>query len=219
MKNQDIYNNLPNNTKVLAIIDALEEMYPDAGCELNYDSVFHLLLAVVLSAQTTDVSVNKVTPILFERYKNPEELAAANQSDIEEIIHNIGLYKNKSKNIIALSQKLVEEYGGRVPGEMNELVKLPGVGRKTANVVLSEAFGEQRIAVDTHVFRVSNRLGLASADDVLTTEKQLMEVLPNDKWTRVHHLLIFHGRRCCTAKKPDCANCRLKDFCPAIDNI
>lgn len=219
MKKQENLNTLQKNVDVKETISVLEEMYPDAGCELNYDSVFHLLLAVVLSAQTTDVSVNKVTPILFEKYETPNDLANANQADVEKIIHNIGLYKNKSKNIIALSKKLVDEYNSIVPDKMEELVKLPGVGRKTANVVLSEAFGKQRIAVDTHVFRVSNRLGLANSSDVLSTEKELMEVLPQEKWTKVHHLLIFHGRRCCTAKKPQCDNCKLKDLCHAIDKV
>ncbi len=209
--------NCNNEERVNKIIEGLEEMYPDAGCELQYDSIFHLLVAVVLSAQTTDASVNTVTPVLFEKYPEPEDLAAADPETVEDIIRRIGLYKNKTKNIIALSKALVEEYDSEVPESFNELVKLPGVGRKTANVVLAEAFGEQRIAVDTHVFRVANRIGLTDEKDVLATEKALMKVLPEDRWSRVHHLLIFHGRRCCTAKKPNCDVCVIREYCGAID--
>lgn len=209
--------NCDNEERVNKIIEGLEEMYPDAGCELQYDSIFHLLVAVVLSAQTTDASVNTVTPVLFEKYPEPEDLAAADPETVEDIIRRIGLYKNKTKNIIALSKALVEEYDSEVPESFNELVKLPGVGRKTANVVLAEAFGEQRIAVDTHVFRVANRIGLTDEKDVLATEKALMKVLPEDRWSRVHHLLIFHGRRCCTAKKPNCDVCVIREYCGAID--
>lgn len=204
---------LLSTDKIHMVLDKLEHAYPDAGCALDYDSVFHLLVAVVLSAQTTDVSVNKVTPELFRRFPEAKDLAAAELSEIEDIIRAIGLYKNKSRNIKALSTALIEEYEGKVPSDYDKLVKLPGVGRKTANVVLAEAFGAQRIAVDTHVFRVSNRIGLANDKDVLSTEKTLMSVLPEDKWTRAHHLLIFHGRRCCTARKPNCINCPLADLC------
>lgn len=203
---------------IVKVLDRLEEMYPDAGCALDHTDEFTLLVAVALSAQTTDVSVNKVTPRLFEKYPGPAELAAASQSDVEEIIRHIGLYKNKSANIIAMARSICENYGGKVPGSFDELIKLPGVGRKTANVVLAEAFGVQKIAVDTHVFRVSNRIGFVSESDVLRTEISLMEVLPEDRWTRAHHLLIFHGRRCCTAKKPDCQSCGIKEFCVSIDN-
>lgn len=209
--------NCNNEERVNKIIEGLEEMYPDAGCELQYDSIFHLLVAVVLSAQTTDASVNTVTPVLFEKYQEPEDLAAADPETVEDIIRRIGLYKNKTKNIMALSKALIEEYDSEVPESFNELVKLPGVGRKTANVVLAEAFGEQRIAVDTHVFRVANRIGLTDEKDVLATEKALMKVLPKDRWSRVHHLLIFHGRRCCTAKKPNCDVCVIREYCGAID--
>lgn len=205
--------------QVIEVIDRLEEAYPDAKCALDYDSVFHLVLAVVLSAQTTDVSVNKITPELFSKYPEPADLAAADQKDVEAIIKTIGLYKNKTKNIIALAKALVEDYDSVVPGDFTELQKLPGIGRKTANVVISEAFGGQRIAVDTHVFRVSNRIGLVKEKDVLNTEKALMKVLPEDRWTRTHHLLIFHGRRCCTARNPKCDMCVLgEDLCVSIAN-
>lgn len=207
-----------DNLKTLEIINLLEKMHPEAKCALDHRNNFELLIAVVLSAQTTDVSVNKVTPALFEKYSDPGLLAKADVSDVENYIRTIGLYKNKSKNIINLSKALVEEFDGKVPGTFDDLVKLPGVGRKTANVVLAEAFGEQRIAVDTHVFRVSNRIGLADSGDVLETENDLMNILPDDKWTRAHHLLIFHGRRCCSAKKPDCQNCPIGHICLELNS-
>ena len=203
----------PTKDNVNEMLDLLSAKYPQAGCALDFDNVFHLLIAVVLSAQTTDRSVNKVTPALFAKYPGPEELAAADQEDVIECIRTIGMYRTKSKNIIALAAKLVAEFDGQVPGEFDKLVSLPGVGRKTANVVLAEGFGEQHIAVDTHVFRVSNRIGLASEKDVLKTELSLMKVLPEDKWTLAHHLLIFHGRNCCTARKPVCEECPISHLC------
>lgn len=202
-----------NETEINKVLDLLEEAYPDASCALDYDTTYHLLIAVVLSAQTTDVAVNKITPALFAKYPNPEDLAKAELSDVEEHIKRIGLYKNKARNIVSLAKMLVEEYESEVPGDFDELVKLPGVGRKTANVMLAECFGEQRIAVDTHVFRVANKIGLAKGKDPLDTEKSLMANLPHNRWTRAHHLLIFHGRRCCTAKKPNCSECPLRDIC------
>lgn len=202
-----------NSKDILKALVILEEMHPEAMCALDHGSDFDLLIAVVLSAQTTDVSVNKVTPALFEKYPTPQALAKADQADVMEIIKTIGLYKNKSANIIKLAQKLVEDYGGEVPADFDELVKLPGVGRKTANVVLAEAFGVPRIAVDTHVFRVSNRIGITDGKDVTETEDQLMERLPQETWIRAHHLIIFHGRKVCHARKPDCDNCGLKDIC------
>ncbi|MBE6041183.1 MAG: endonuclease III [Clostridiales bacterium] len=198
---------------IASIIEDLKKMHPEAACALDHRSLFELVVAVVLSAQTTDVSVNKVTPVLFERYPDPEALAAADRSEVEDIIRTIGLYKNKAANIIKLAQKLNEDYGGEVPGNFDDLVSLPGVGRKTANVVLAEGFKVPRIAVDTHVFRVSNRIGLAEADDVNETEKQLMESIPEHLWILAHHLLIFHGRKCCKARKPECNNCLLNDKC------
>ena len=195
------------------ILNELEIMHPEAACALDFGTRFQLLSAVMLSAQTTDVSVNKVTPVLFAKYPTAEAMAEADPLDVQEIIKTIGLYKNKSKNIVALSKMLVAEYGGEVPGRFDDLVRLPGVGRKTANVVLAEGFGEARIAVDTHVFRVSNRIGLTCARDPEGVEKGLMERLPEDQWSRTHHLLIFHGRKVCHARKPDCENCLLKDCC------
>ena len=195
------------------VINKLEMMHPEAACALNHRSRFELLVAVVLSAQTTDVSVNKVTPALFERYPDPESLAAADPADVAEIIKTIGLYKNKSQNIVKLAGKLIEEYDGEVPGDFDKLTALPGVGRKTANVILAEAFGEPAIAVDTHVFRVANRIGLTDAKDPNNTEDQLKKRLLKEQWIRAHHLLIFHGRKVCHARKPDCASCALNDIC------
>ena len=199
--------------KVNEILDLLEKEYPDAECALDYGSVFHLLLAVVLSAQTTDVSVNKVTPELFKKYETPKQLAQADEKEVAEIIRTIGMYRTKSKNIINLAKMLVEKYDGIVPESDEELVKLPGVGRKTANVVMAVGFGHQRIAVDTHVFRVSNRIGLVNESDVLKTELALMKTIPENRWTKTHHSLIFHGRRCCTARNPKCDECVIKDLC------
>lgn len=199
--------------KLPEILNELEIMHPEAACALDFGTRFQLLSAVMLSAQTTDVSVNKVTPVLFAKYPTAEAMAEADPLDVQEIIKTIGLYKNKSKNIVALSKMLVAEYGGEVPGRFDDLVRLPGVGRKTANVVLAEGFGEARIAVDTHVFRVSNRIGLTCARDPEGVEKGLMERLPEDQWSRTHHLLIFHGRKVCHARKPDCENCLLRDCC------
>lgn len=202
-----------NTAQVNEILDKLEWQYPDADCALDYDSVFHLLISVVLSAQTTDKSVNIVTKDLFAAYPDAYALAEARQEDVMEMIKRIGMYKTKSKNIIALAKMLAEQYGGEVPEDYDSLVALPGVGRKTANVVLAVGFGHQRIAVDTHVFRVSNRIGLVEEKDVLKTELALMETLPETRWSRSHHSLIFHGRNCCHARKPDCENCVIGYIC------
>jgi endonuclease-3 len=195
------------------IIDILEETYPDAHCELVHESAFELLIATVLSAQTTDKKVNQVTEKLFKKYNTPEDFAKLHPEELEKEIREIGLYKNKAKNIIALSNMLIEEYNSQVPGTMEELIKLPGVGRKTANVVLSNAFGVPAIAVDTHVFRVSNKIGLAKAKDVTETEEQLMKNIPEERWSKAHHLLIFHGRRTCAARKPNCSECTVNAYC------
>ena len=198
---------------VLTILKLLDRIYPNAGCALNYQTPFQLLIAVVLSAQTTDKSVNNVTPLLFEKYPDPSSLAAADQDDVAECIRRIGMYKTKSRNIISLSAKLVSDYGSEVPDDYESLVSLPGVGRKTANVVLAEAFGHQRIAVDTHVFRVSNRIGFTSEMDVLRTEMELMRTIPEEMWSHSHHLLIFHGRNLCQARNPHCSECAVSPYC------
>lgn len=201
------------------MLDLLESEYPEAECALNHGNVFELIVAVALSAQTTDVSVNKVTPILFAKYKNPEELAKANPIEVAEILKSIGMYKTKSKNIVNLAKQLVDEFDGVVPSTYDELIKLPGVGRKTANVVLSVGFLQQRIAVDTHVFRVSNRIGIVKEKDVLKTELALMEAIDESRWSRTHHSLIFHGRNCCQARKPKCETCVIKELCEEGRNI
>lgn len=202
--------------RVNIVLDLLEAEYPEAECALNHKNVYELLVAVALSAQTTDVSVNKITPALFEKYPTPFELAKADEKDVIEIIKTIGMYKTKSKNIINMAKMLVENYNGQVPENDDELTKLPGVGRKTANVVMSVGFGHQRIAVDTHVFRVANRIGIVDEKDVLNTELALMKRVPKDRWSKTHHSLIFHGRRCCTARNPNCDQCVLKDMCKKI---
>lgn len=195
------------------LIGDLLKAYPDAKCALDYDNGYHLLVAVVLSAQATDVSVNKVTPKLFEAAPDPESMLRLGHAKLEEYIRSIGLYKNKAKNILALSKELIERFDGVVPDSFEELISLPGVGRKTANVVLAELFGQQTIAVDTHVFRLANRTGLAQADDVLDTELQLQKAIPNELWTKMHHALIWHGRLVCKAKNPDCQNCVINSSC------
>lgn len=199
------------------ILDVLENTYPDAQCELIHENPFQLLIATVLSAQTTDKKVNQVTEKLFKKYNTPQAFAALEQQKLEEEIREIGLYKNKAKNIIALCRMLIDEYNGEVPKTMEELIKLPGVGRKTANVVLSNAFGVPAIAVDTHVFRVSNRIGIAESKDVEGTEEQLMKSIPKKRWSKAHHLLIFHGRRTCAARKPKCESCPLAPRCKYLN--
>ncbi|MBQ0079051.1 MAG: endonuclease III [Eubacterium sp.] len=205
-----------NSQQINDVIDRLRAAYPDAGCALNHENVYQLVIAVTLSAQTTDKSVNQVTPALFEKFPTPEALAAADQDDVIECIRSIGMYKTKSRNIIALAKKLNEDFDGVVPHDYDKLVSLPGVGRKTANVVLAEGFGEQRIPVDTHVFRVTNRIGLVSEKDVLKTELALMKVLPENRWTETHHTFIFHGRNCCTARSPKCSGCPISNLCKKV---
>ncbi len=195
------------------IYQTLGEMFPNAHCELNYNNLFELLIAVSLSSQTTDKNVNKVTPELFSKYPTTFELSQAKQEDVLEIIKTLGLANNKSKNIIALSKKLVEEKNGVVPCDYDYLVTLPGVGRKTTNVVLCEGFKVPRIAVDTHVLRVANRLGIISTDNPLKVEEKLMEIYPKEYWYNVHHRLLFFGRYYCKAKNPQCDNCPFSDDC------
>ena len=196
------------------IIENLNRLYPDAQCELNHKDSFELLIAVVLSAQTTDVSVNRVTPALFEKYPDAISLSEASEEDVMRLIHSIGLYKNKSRNIINLAKELVKRFDGEVPSKREELESLPGVGRKTANVVLSNCFDYPAFAVDTHVSRVSKRLMIARKDDdVLTIEKKLMKFFPRNCWSRLHHQFIFFGRYKCKAKNPECTDCPFRDSC------
>lgn len=196
------------------LIDALDETYPDASCELVFSNSFECLIAVSLSAQTTDASVNKVTPALFASFPTPFDLAKAPQAEVEDIIHSLGLYRTKAKNIINLSKALAERFGGEVPNSKKELTTLPGVGIKTANVVLAECYRVPAIAVDTHVTRVSKRLGLAKeTDSPEEIEKKLERRFPKEKWIRLHHQLIHHGRRICHAQSPACDICPLRDQC------
>ena len=192
---------------VMAVLEELEELYPQAGAELNFTNPFETVVATVLAAQCTDKRVNMVTARLFPRYPDAKAMAQLTPEELEPIIQECGLYHNKARSIVELSRMLVEKYDGRVPDTMEELVALPGVGRKTANVVLANAFGQPAFAVDTHVFRVSNRIGLAHASNVQETERQLMAAVPRERWSHTHHLLIWHGRRCCAARKPACERC------------
>ncbi|MDD6796336.1 MAG: endonuclease III [Clostridiaceae bacterium] len=199
--------------KTKKILEVLKETYPDAKCELNYETPFQLLVATILSAQTTDKKVNEITETLFRDYPDLDSFLTLSNDELEERIRQIGLYKNKSKNLILMCRQLKEKFNGEVPDNMEGITSLAGAGRKTANVVLSNAFGVPSIAVDTHVFRVSNRLGLANSDNVLEVEKQLQKELPKREWSLAHHLLIFHGRRCCIARKPKCEICPVEHLC------
>ena len=191
----------------------LEEHYFDAKPALEYTNEFELLVAVVLSAQCTDERVNIVTKRLFPELNHPAKMLAIGVTKLETLIKDCGLYKSKAKNLIATCQILVDQYHGEVPREFDQLVELPGVGRKTANVVVSVLFGTPAIAVDTHVFRVSNRIGLVKTDTPEKTEFELMKVLPKKRWSKAHHLIIFHGRRICKARKPECNICPLVEYC------
>jgi endonuclease-3 len=199
------------------ILATLENLYGNEQCGLDFESPFELLIATILSAQCTDIRVNIVTKELFLFYNTPEAILGLGEEKLLRIIKTCGLSKTKAKNIMLTCYRLLNEYNGKVPDKLEELISLPGVGRKTANVVLSNAFSVPAIAVDTHVFRVSRRIGLAEGETVLEVEKELMEKIPQNKWSQAHHWLIWHGRKCCTARKPDCQNCKLRTFC-AFEN-
>jgi len=200
--------------KVKKIIEILEKEYPEAKTALKFNSPFQLLIATILSAQTTDERVNKVTPELFSKFKTPSDFASAPTEEIMEKIKSINFYKNKARNIKKLSEVLVSKYKGKVPDRMEELVKLPGVARKTANVVLSQAFNKaEGIVVDTHVRRVSQRLGFTKNDAPEKIEQDLMKIIPKDKWISFPFRLILHGRNICKAKNPECEKCSLKTYC------
>jgi endonuclease-3 len=194
----------------------LRKEYPDAKCELDYRTPFELAAATILSAQCTDKRVNMVTPALFARYPNARALAAAHQEDVEEIIKSTGFFHNKAKSLIGMAKAVVLHHGGEIPRTMDELVVLPGIGRKTANVVLSNAFGlNEGVVVDTHVARLSKRLGLTKLTDPVKIERALMPLFPQESWGLLSHLFIWHGRRVCDAKKPRCADCVLRRICPS----
>ncbi|MBY0145440.1 endonuclease III [Neobacillus niacini] len=203
-----------NNTQIRFCLDKMDEMFPDAHCELIHSNPFELVIAVALSAQCTDVLVNKVTKELFKKYKTPEDYLRVPVEELQNDIRSIGLYRNKAKNIQSLCRLLLDEYDGEVPRDRDELTKLPGVGRKTANVVVSVAFNIPAIAVDTHVERVSKRLGICRwKDSVLEVEKTLMKKVPEDEWSVTHHRLIFFGRYHCKAQNPQCPSCPLLELC------
>jgi len=198
------------------ILTRLLAAYPDASCALDYRNAFELLCATILSAQCTDVRVNLVTPTLFDRYPTPAALARAKPGDVEAIIKSTGFFRNKARSLIGMARALVADHGGEVPRTMEELRLLPGVGRKTANVVLGNAYGiNAGITVDTHVTRLSRLLGLTRQDDPVRIEQDLMPLFPRDHWALVSHLLIFHGRQVCIARRPRCADCVLNDLCPS----
>ena len=200
-------------SKYNIIVKTLLDTYPDAKCELEYKTPYELLVATVLSAQSTDVRVNIVTKELFKNYNTPEKILKLGEEKLMEYIKSIGFYNVKSKNIIALSHLLIQNYDSQVPDEMDELLKLPGVGRKTANVVLSNCFGVPAIAVDTHVFRVSTRLDFSDKKDPLQVEQDLMKKISKKYWTDAHHAFIFHGRRICKARNPICELCSVQSYC------
>ncbi|MDM5238417.1 endonuclease III [Bacillus cereus] len=203
-----------NKTQIRYCLDTMADMYPEAHCELIHDNPFELVIAVALSAQCTDVLVNKVTKNLFQKYKTPEDYLSVSLEELQQDIRSIGLYRNKAKNIQKLCRMLLDDYNGEVPRDRDELTKLPGVGRKTANVVVSVAFGIPAIAVDTHVERVSKRLAICRwKDSVLEVEKTLMKKVPMDEWGVTHHRMIFFGRYYCKAQRPQCEECRLLEIC------
>ncbi|WP_349407539.1 endonuclease III [Pseudalkalibacillus sp. SCS-8] len=200
--------------QIREVLDEMGNMFPEAHCELNHSNPFELTIAVLLSAQCTDALVNKVTPRLFEKYKTPEDYLAVPLEELQEDIRSIGLFRNKAKNIRKLAEMVIHEYGGNIPDNRDELVKLPGVGRKTANVIVSVAYGIPAIAVDTHVERVSKRLGICRwKDSVLEVEKTLMRKIPEEEWSETHHRLIFFGRYHCKAQNPQCTVCPLLYLC------
>lgn len=206
-----------NKDEAIKIVEMLKEMYPDAKCSLDFDTPFQMLVAVCLSAQCTDERVNKTTPSIFAKYDTPEKFANANLSELEELVHPCGFYKNKSKNLIAAGKKIMEEFGGEVPRSMEELVTIPGVGRKSANVIMLEAFDSpQGIAVDTHARRLANRLGFSKESDPSKVEQDLCRLIPKEYWKDVNHIFIWHGRNTCTSQKPKCDKCKLNKLCKEL---
>ena len=198
---------------VLSVVEILETKYKGENTALNYTNNFELLVAVILSAQCTDERVNKVTPALFSKYNTAEKMSKISFDELVSYIKPCGYYNSKAKHIIAASKKIVENFGGEVPSEFNDLITLDGVGRKTADVMIAVAFSGDAIPVDTHVFRVSNRIGLANAKSVFQTEMQLQKAIDKSKWSNMHHYILWHGRKVCKARKPDCENCEIKNLC------
>jgi len=200
------------------IVSRLRKAYGPVGCALHHSNPLELLVAVILSAQCTDKRVNRVTPTLFKKYRSVKDYAKANLKEFQEEIHSTGFYQNKAKNIIACAKGIVEKHHGKVPNTMEELVELPGVGRKTANAVLGNAFGIPGLCVDTHMIRINQKLGLTKNTDPVKIEFDLMLLLPKEKWTDYSHLIIHHGRVRCYARKPDCAHCAVNDLCPSRED-
>lgn len=200
-----------NNTE--EILKELATLYPDASPALRFNSPYELLVAVILSAQCTDERVNKVTEVLFREHSTPETMITLSQGELEKYIFSCGFYRNKAAHILSASHDIIDKFGGEVPSTLENLKTLAGVGQKTANVVFAVAFGGDAIAVDTHVFRVSNRLGIAEGNTPAKVEEGLCAAIPKDVWSKAHHYLIYHGRRVCHSQKPDCANCTLKSYC------
>lgn len=195
---------------------ALAKLYPDAHCALHHEGPLQLLIATILSAQCTDVRVNLVTPGLFARFRTAKDFAGAEIKELETMIQSTGFFRNKAKNIKACCKAIVEQHGGEVPGRLEDLVVLPGIGRKTANVVLGNAFDVPGITVDTHVLRLSQRLGLTTKDDPVKIELDLMDLIPKKEWSDFSHRMIFHGRQVCFARKPACSRCAMQKFCPKV---
>lgn len=208
-----------NKNDVKGLIDYFEKRYPSPVPKLKFNDEYELLVAVMLSAQCTDERVNKVTAELFKEYNTPQKMLSLTQAELEKYIFSCGLYHSKAAHILSASRDIVEKFGGKVPNDFNELCSLAGVGRKTANVVSAVAFSKQAIAVDTHVFRVANRIGLACAKDTLSTENQLKAVLPESKWSNCHHYLMFYGREVCKARGQKCDSCEINKFCDYYKNV
>jgi endonuclease-3 len=206
----------PLRRRTQQLLRVLAQLYPDAHCALHFEDPLQLLVATILSAQCTDVRVNQVTPALFARYRTAADYAEAKPRDLEPYIQSTGFFRNKARNIILCCKQIVERHGGEVPSAMEDLVRLRGIGRKTANVILGNAFAQQGIPVDTHVGRLSRRLGLTQETDPVKVERDLMQLVPQQSWTMFGHRLIFHGRQVCHARKPDCNGCLLKKHCPRI---
>jgi endonuclease-3 len=214
LKKPEVY--LEPEARASKVLELLEKNYPNAKIALDYANPLQLLVATILSAQATDQQINMITPRLFKKYKTAEDYASADLQELEQYIKSSGFYHNKAKNIQKCCKALVEKFNSKVPRTMNELVDLPGVGRKTANIILANAFGiVEGVAVDTHVGRLAQRLGLSENKDPNKIEADLMKIVPKDQWMRITDLLIFHGRRVCTAKKPNCAGCVLNKICPS----
>lgn len=211
---------MKKRNEAIKIIEILKEYYPDATCSLDFETPFQMMIAVMLSAQCTDERVNKTTPELFEKYGTPEKLANINLDELEKIIHPCGFYKNKSKNIKACSQKLLDDFDGIVPEDMEKLQSLPGVGRKSANVIMLEAFhNPQGIAVDTHAKRISNRIGFSDENEPEKIEKDLLKQIPPEYYYDVNHLFVWHGRKICDSRKPKCDECPIKTYCNYAKSI